>query len=278
MTHPRHPITPLPSGSRPQTSRTLILIGCFGLLAPPTLQAGTSPARFELILLAEHQTLSESSRGRTLVEERGNIPSLAGHVRVPLPYGTLNLALSGSSGELDYDGQTQRGLPFASTTRQRILRHSVSYAYPWNAHLTVLAGWHEEKRERRISGRGAVLGLDEDYRHDYGTFGIRHDATWGAIQAEVLLGLDGSQSVSSRGAIDTVTFPSGGGRGLHLQGQFPLSGSTQAVHLAWRPVLEYLHTPRSASRPYSNGGLPAGTINQPETRRWSAGLGLVLIW
>lgn len=260
-----------------QTARGLVLIGC-GLLTSPHTHADPPQPRYELILLAEHQALRESRHGRTLVEERGNIPSLTGRVSLPLPYGTLNLALSGASGELDYDGQTQRGQQFTSTTRLRILRHSVSYAYPWHDGLVVLIGWQGEERERRISGRGAVRGLDEDYRHEYGTLGILHDAPWGIIQAELLIGLGGSQSVSSRGAIDTVTFPSNSGRGLHLQGRFPVTGHTHALRLEWLPRFEYLHTPRSDSRPYSNGGMPAGTISQPETRRWSAGLGLALSW
>ncbi|NML27848.1 hypothetical protein [Zoogloea dura] len=256
----------------------MILIGCCGLLITPHLRAESPPARYELILLAEHQALSETRNGHTLVEERGNLPSLTGRISLPMPHGALHLALSASSGELDYDGQTQRGAGFTSTTRLRTLRHAVSYVYPLQDGLNVLVGWLEEKRNRRISGRGAVLGLDEDYRHDYGTLGIRRDASWGSIQAELLLGLGGSQSVSSRGAVDTVTFPSNSGSGLHLQGRFPVTGHTHALRLEWLPRFEYLHTPRSDSRPYNNGGMPAGTISQPETRRWSAGLGLALSW
>lgn len=246
------------------------------LLSPPA--SSDSGPRFELGVFAEQHGITETRGSRHLVDERGIIPAAEARVIIPLPAGTFAMEHAASGGALHYDGQTQSGRPFQTTTDQRISRSAIKYSAPLTEDLHIRLGWELEARSRRIQGRDPVLGLDEDYRHQLALAGFQYQGSWGLAQADLLTSLRGSQSVSSRGAIDKVTLPSDHVLGIRLQAVLPLTDPGPTTRLYWVPRLEYLHTPRSTSRPYSQGGLPAGTISQPETRRWSAGLGLVLSW
>jgi hypothetical protein len=44
------------------------------------------------------------------------------------------------------------------------------------------------------------------------------------------------------------------------------------------PTVEYLHSDRSEDRLWTQNGVIRGTLAQPETRRWAAGVGLMAIW
>ncbi len=246
------------------------------LLSTPALP--DSGPRFELGVFAEQHGITETRGSRHLVDEHGVIPAAEARVIIPLPSGTFALEHAASGGALHYDGQTQSGRPFQTTTDQRISRSAIKYSIPLTENLHIRLGWELEARSRRIHGRAHVLGLDEDYRHQLALAGLQYQASWGKTQADLLTSLSGSQSISSKGAIDKVTIPSNHVLGIRLQAALPLTDPNPATRVYWVPRLEYLHTPRSASRPYNNAGLPAGTISQPETRRWSAGLGLVLSW
>lgn len=251
------------------------LLGSY-LFSPPIL-ADSAP-RFELGVFAERHGVSETRGSSHLVDEHGTIPSVKGRVIIPFSSGTFAMGYAASDGLLHYDGQTQRGQPFQTTTKQRISRGTLTYSHPITHNLHLRLGLELETRNRRIHGKGNVLGLNEDYRHQHALAGLQYQASWGYAQMDLLTSLDGSQSISSKGAIDTVTIPSNDARGIRLQAALPLADADSNTHLHWVPQFEYLHTPRSDSRPYNNGGMQVGTISQPETRRWSAGLGLVLSW
>lgn len=255
--------------------RTSWLLGLY-LLSPPAFP--DSAPRFELGVFAEQHGITETRGSHHLVDERGTIPSAEGRVFIPFSSGTFEIGYAASNGHLHYDGQTQSGRPFRTTTDQRISRSTVTYSHPITHYLHLRLGWELERRNRRIHGKGDVLGLDENYRHQHALAGLQYRAGWASAQMDLLASLGGSQSISAKGAIDTVTVPSNGALGIRLQAALPLTDAHSDTHLHLIPRFEYLHTPRSDSRPYSNGGMPAGTISQPETRRWSAGLGLALSW
>jgi hypothetical protein len=242
----------------------------------------TGPAFDAGIHLIHHQISERAASGARLVTETGWIPELEAGLNQNLPAGTLRAQLSWSDGTLDYNGHTQSGAGFVTQTDQRILRSALTYAAPVTPTIEILLGWVHERRTRRIHGTGGVAGLDESYRQQMASFGVRwlpHAAANAfTARAELFTGISSAQGISSPGLIDPVTVPGNGMWGTRLSARVPagvLSGGTRAFIA---PRLEYRHNARSDTRPFNTRGGLGGIVTQPETTRWLIGAGLELAW
>ena len=122
--------------------------------------------------LVHHRVDERAANGAHLLTETGWTPMLVARLTQPLPLGRLDAHLSWNDGSLDYDGRSQTGSRFKTTTDQRIWRTGFGYALPIAPTLDLRARWELEDRRRHIQGRGAVAGLDERYRQHYAALGL----------------------------------------------------------------------------------------------------------
>ena len=236
--------------------------------------------------LVHHRVEERGANGAHLLTETGWTPMLVARLTQPLPLGRLDAHLSWNDGSLDYDGRSQTGSRFQTTTDQRIWRAGFGYALPIAPTLDLRARWELEDRRRHIQGRGAVAGLDERYRQHYAALGL----IWApaaapagtTFSAEWIAGLGGRQTTRADGYIDPVTAPGNGVHGASLGARIPLGAQAgnpaHRPRFALLPQLEYLHADRGETRAYRSNGVIAGSIVQPETTRWQIGAGLEVVW
>lgn len=156
---PRRPTDKLPS-----LSAALRLLVIAALAATPFAQAQEAPLDITGTVGLSHRKLIERMpAGGTLLTERGPVAWLQLQAVRPLADGgALGLRAQLAGGDLDYDGQTQTGVPLATTTR-----HAEGGAdLMWRPHAQ--AAWGEGwltfgvlVNRRVIRGTPIAGGLDE---------------------------------------------------------------------------------------------------------------------
>lgn len=118
------------------------------------------------LALMRYDSRERSNDGTTLNRESGWLPALSANLSWSLPgYWSLQFAGELASGSVDYDGQTQFGVPFRSTTDIDVYRGTVALAYCtsgcWQQFHAGVSGY---LRQRAIQGRGDIRGLYEEYQ------------------------------------------------------------------------------------------------------------------
>ncbi|MDX1756123.1 MAG: hypothetical protein R3175_08705 [Marinobacter sp.] len=110
----------------------------------------------------------ESPSGQTLNQEQGDLPGvyLAWQQGVGHRF-WLGLEAGYNRGKVEYDGQTQAGVPLATTTHQRLVHYDgragmrvEGGTLTWSPYLMA----RYQRWDRSIQASGLSLGLDEFYR------------------------------------------------------------------------------------------------------------------
>lgn len=229
--------------------------------------------------------LEKSLSGDTLVEELGWQPHLEFGLIKPLAGSpgsiTANAFLSSST--LDYDGQSQNGTAIETHTDYRRARLNVGYLHPLTETLDIALSYTLEKSTRDIQSQGALTGLNEEYRQQFLEIGITKKLTINNgpatldINAATLT--SGSQHVSAAGVIDRTTLPIDEANGIRIKMSIPLSKKpAQSIAIKLIPSMEFMHTPRSRSRPWRQNGQLRGSLSQPEMETLRIGLAIQSMW
>lgn len=255
-----------------------------GLCLATPIQAGEFGRIWSIKALALYQNVEEIGRsGSTLVEESGLEPALELAGQWPAGKGAWIGRLLLSDYALDYTGRSQLGRTVESETGYRRLRVGIGYAYPLGEAWRVSLELEAERLERDIAGVDNIAGLNEETHSNRLLIGLEKDVLTFDRQISVELtgvwGLSGTQEVSSPGIIDEVELPEGRTYGVRGIVSIPLNPDSKGGW-TWTltPTVEYLHSDRSEDRLWTQNGVIRGTLAQPETRRWAAGVGLMATW
>lgn len=248
------------------------------------IQADELDGSWSIKALALYQNLEETGRsGSTLVEESGLEPAIELAWAWPAGSGSVigNILLSRYT--LDYEGKSQAGRSVDSETDYQKLRVALGYSHPLRETLRLKVQVEVEWLERDINGVDNIAGLNEETQSNRLLIGLEKDFLAFARQIGLELigvwGLSGTQKVSSAGIIDEVELPEGRTYGVRSVISIPLNPDSKS-EWTWTltPTVEYLHSDRSEDRLWTQNGVIRGTLAQPETRRWAAGVGLMAIW
>ena len=261
-----------------------VAFALFGLSLAMPLQAGQVEGSWSIEVRTLYRNVEEIGRsGSTLLEESGLEPALELAGAWPAAGGSVTGRVLLSRYALDYEGQSQAGLPVDSETDYRGLRAAVGYAHPLTETWRIRLELEAERLERDIAGVENIAGLNEEMRSTRLLAGVEKafvamDRTL-TLDLAALWGLSGTQDVSSPGVIDEVELPEGRSWGIRGAARIPLNPE-RAGRLSWVlvPRFEYLHSDRSEERLWTQDGVIRGTVAQPETRRWAVGAGLMAVW
>jgi len=106
-----------------------------------------------------------NSSDQSLNQEEGVLPGLTFFGRYSNNHLLHQFSATILGGDVDYDGQTQIGLPYQTTTRTHL--YNLSYRLEADVlpeHLTAYFSANWDYWSRSIQPSGAVIGLDETYR------------------------------------------------------------------------------------------------------------------
>jgi len=256
----------------------------FGLSLAMPIQADELDGSWSIKALALYQNLEETGQsGSTLVEESGLEPAIELAGAWPAGSGSVIGSILLSRYTLDYEGKSQAGRSVDSETDYQRLRVALGYSHPLQETARLKVQLEVEWMERDINGVDNIAGLNEETQSNRLLIGLEKDVLTFDRQISLELigvwGLSGTQKVSSAGIIDEVELPEGRTYGVRSIVSIPLNPDSKGGWM-WTltPTVEYLHSDRSEDRLWTQDGVIRGTLAQPETRRWAAGLGLMAIW
>lgn len=262
--------------------RFVFLLFALSLALP--VQAGEFEGNWSVKALALYQNVEETARsGSTLVEESGLEPAIEFAGAWPAGSGSVIGSILLSRYALDYEGTSQVGRAVDSDTDYERLRMALGYSYAFQETGRFKVQLEVERLERDINGVDNIAGLNEETRSNRLLIGVEKDFLTFARQISLQLtgvwGLSGTQKVSSAGIIDEVELPEGRTYGVRSIVSIPLNPDSKGGW-TWTltPTVEYLYSDRSEDRLWTQNGVIRGTLAQPETRRWAAGVGLMAIW
>ena len=243
-------------------------IGAAALAACSAAQAQDTASAYEASVALVHRKLTERGpSGATLLTERGWMPQARGSVAKVLPAGgavAASLALAGA--DIDYNGQTQAGVPLSTTTRQTEFAADLLWRpfapLPWGeAWLTLQwLGNH-----RAIASTATAGGLDETSQATL--LGARWTspsfaavAGWQAhVEADGRISVQHRLRVDYRGLLDPSTLEGARKRQWALR----LVGARPASPWGWEVEAAHLSQRASDSVPVYRAGSLFGTVRQP---------------
>lgn len=135
------------------------------LLLPLSLTA-KAESQFSIEPSLLHFDYTEFSiTGSVLDKETGWIPGVQLQIDTSLnEQWTLGLELSAYDGNVDYNGQTQAGAPYTTSTDETLFRFGAHIKTPLSTYTSLVVGAKYNEWERNVNGNNGVLGLLEIYR------------------------------------------------------------------------------------------------------------------
>ena len=212
----------------------------------------------------QRRLVERADDGRRLVEESGPMLRVALEAQWPLGAGAVRGFASVASGELDYDGQTQGGVPLRSQTGHRDLEAGLAWrpgpGGRWGEGWLLL---HLLEQRRQIASTPVAGGLRETSRMTL--TGVRWAHAFEAASwrwrptAELRVALHHGLFVDFGGVFDAARLE--GGR----RWDAALALDASAPQSAWSWGLEWRHARQEASaRQFVlRNGVPTGTVRQP---------------
>lgn len=253
----------------PAALRPLVFAALAASLVPA--QAQDAPVEFTGTLALSHRKLVERTpAGATLLTERGPMAHLLLQAVRPLAEGrAVGLRAQLAGGDLDYDGQTQAGVPLTTTTRQS----EAGVDLMWRPHAP--AAWGEGwitlgvlANRRAIYSTTIAGGLDEV--SSAALLGVRWRspafapvARWNAhVEAEGRVSVWHRLDVDFHGLLDKTHFEAARKRMLVLRVLASPADSPWEWGLEWSGLWQ----PASKAVGVARGGvaLAGTTVRQPE--------------
>jgi hypothetical protein len=265
-------------------ARGLVLLIGAGLLWPAA-QAGDAPGGLDLRIgtsLLRFDFREYADTGEPLVRELGVLPGLIAGVGQTIGRWRWSAELSWYSGAVDYDGQTQSGAAFSTTSDATAAGIRARALHPLDpaGRLAAGVGFGYRQWQRKIRGRADVSGLEERFA----TGEVSVDARVSVLRsqaADVDLDLQlawpvGPQLKTDFGSrYDPRTLMLG-----------PRLATRVSLPAAWavapgsrivvEPGFEAWGFGRSRTETLYRGGVPVGEVYQPRGRGYN--LDLKMFW
>lgn len=225
-----------------------------------------------------------NDNGRRLNQETGVIPGLVLRVGQGYDHWRVVGDVSYYSGDVEYDGQTNRGTPVMTRTNQKIIGMGIHAEY-WRAsmgglHYALYFGAGYSYRERdiqptRTTTGAPVRGLFETYQWWSGFLGAKsvlytsERGRW-MLDARFTRPVNPSMKVDFDGLNDSVRLDVGGHWGV--RGALPWHYTmSQSADFFMEPFMESYETRRSATTPLTRNGVIVGTVYEPRSESFNYG-------
>ncbi len=266
-----------------RASPALALLAWAGLLCPAAqateaadgleLQFGASLLRFDFREVADN--------GRQLVRELGTLPGFVGRAGQTLGRWQWSAALSYYSGTVDYDGQTQAGAGFTTTSNADVARIQARALHLLDEEGRYAAGlgFGYRRWQRGIRGRGNVSGLDErfeagDVSVDARVSVLRSPTARVDVDLQLAWPIRPQVKVDFGGLYDTQRLMLG--PRLATRVSVPVSWTAgPRSRIVVEPAFEAWGFGRSATETLYRDGAPAGEVYQPQGKGYNVELNLV---
>ena len=261
-----------------------LLVGA-GLLCSAA-QAVEVPADFDLQFgasLMRFDFREYADTGRQLVRELGTLPGFVAKAEQTIARWRWSVGFSYHAGTVGYDGQTQAGASFTTTSDATVARiharalHSLDEDGRYAAGL----GFGYGQWQRGIRGRGAVSGLDErfvagDVSFDARVSVLRGPSATAEIDLQLAWPIRPQVKVDFAGLYDAQTLALG--PRLATRVSVPVSWSAgPSSRIVAEPAFEAWGFGRSATQTLYRNGAPAGVVYQPQGKGYNVGLNLVWV-
>lgn len=215
----------------------------------------------------------EFVNGATLDREYGLLPGLAAEVVYTRGRWFGRWGLHYHGGTVNYDGQTQGGVPVDTDTGTEILDTELSGGYRWlrlgHWSASVYGGLGYRHWDRDIHSSPAAYGVFETYQWGYGLLGMSVARRFGT-RDRLILDARATRTIGARvavdfgGVFDPVT--------LEPADRFAGRLSLRLVHRVTRlwslqvgPYVEWWRLGESPGRPLVQGGSPISTVFEPRS-------------
>jgi len=264
---------------------SLVLLVCASLLCAPAraaetpggldLYGGASVLRFDLREYAD--------TGAQLVRELGVLPGVVGGVGQAIGRWRWSAELSYHSGAVDYDGQTQSGAAFASTTDAAVarIRARALHMLDPDGRFAAGLGLGYGQWQRQVRGRASVSGLDERFTAGDVSFNTRLSVLRSAaatLDVDLQFGwpIRPEVKIDFGGKYDARTLMLG--QRLSTRVSAPVSWAAGPhSRVVVEPCFEAWGFGRSATETLYRDGVPAGTVYQPQGKGYNFEMRLVWV-
>jgi hypothetical protein len=223
-------------------------------------------------------TMTESdNNGRRLVREQGLLPGVGLSARYVMGGRRIELAGEAYGGNIEYNGQLQSGGRFVTDTKTLHARIRAEAAQNISGAGDLILGMEKDFWNRHILGRGATLGMKEQYSSWRLLAGARTrmlDTDWGSIGLKGLLVFSSPEKLIVKfdnQVFDRTEFDTKSAIGTRLSiGLRPPGNSNFHVQTDF----EWMRIARSDDAVLRRGGFAAGLVAQPEHVRKAFGISL----
>jgi hypothetical protein len=274
------------AGTSAATVRAVAALSCCvgGATFLPSNAAWASPVHFEIAegtRLVDYTSTERRDDGAFFDRESGLLGGVSLGTAASWGAWRLDLAAAVEAGTLDYEGQTQLGLPIASHTRLQQTQLGLSPIYRIG-HTPLFFGASLQSRriDRRIEATPLAQGLHETLNQvELGPL-VEARWEWGfglgmVVRAEVLWSFHSALDVDFEGAF--------GNGHLSLPGNDAESAALEVTYAVFRDVAvaaemagETFRPARSPTMPLTEAGVPVGVYDYPGSvqDQWSVSLGV----
>jgi hypothetical protein len=248
--------------------------------------AGSTRVTSGFVSLAASQFKYEEygADGKQLLTEKGFLPGIL----TGLDFNKAGWFLKGEvgyyNGEVDYTGQTNTGMPIATTTDEEILKASIRVGRwliqsdGWR--LGLLGGFGLRWWWRDIRSVGQVNGLSETYTTKFWLLGARFEQAFSeritvSLRGELIIPIDLEVEVSLKNRDDIsleIEEKIGYRVGAALGWRW-----TESMQIVLRPSYTFWKFGKSATQPLTWNGIPVGTVYEPDSETRISTLELTIV-
>ena len=260
------------------------MLVCASLLAWAA-QAADAPGGLDLHIgpsLLRFDFREYADTGEQLVRELGVLPGIVGGAGQTIGRWRWSAELSYYAGAVDYDGQTQSGATFTTTTHATVakMRARALHLLDHDGRFAAGAGLGYRQWQRRIRGRGNVSGLDERYTVgdvsvDARLSVLRSDAATVDVDLQLAWPIRPQVKVDFGGIYDTQTLLLGPRLAARVSAPASWAAGPRS-RVVVEPGFEAWGFGRSGTKTLYRGGVPVGAVHQPQGKGYN--LDLKLIW
>jgi len=262
--------------------RALVLLVSTGLLWSAA-QASEAPVGLDLHLgasLLRFDFRESADTGEQLVRELGVLPGVVGGVGQTVGRWRWSAELTYHSGAVDYDGQTQSGANFTTTTDATVaqFRARALRLLDPEGRFAAGLGFGYQQWQRHIRGRSNVSGLDERFAAgeisvDARLSVLRSEAATVDVDLQFAWPIRSQVKIDFGGLYDTQTLMLG--PRLATRVSVPASWTVgPRSRIVVEPGFEAWGFGRSSTETLYRDGVPAGVVYQPQGKGYNFDLSL----
>ena len=230
------------------------------------------------IMKFNYQEFKEN--GESFNNEQGILPGITIGMMKNFKYGFMATTFSYHLNEVNYQGETQAGIPLKTRTDEKLVDFFLQLGQQFKpTHNQIYQsyiglGYHQWQRD--IHSTSTVLGLFETYQWWYGLLGVKsilpiNKQSKLTINLCLMYPLNPTIKIDFNGLFDEQQFNLNGqwGKRFSLAWQYQYS---DAINISIEPYLEYWDFAQSANQTLTHHGKTVGSLFEPQSEMHNYGL------